>query len=361
MLEKSTHRVAGNEKVLEGLYKAIERTNKGLVRAMGIQLCEHHGVESSYWGDENAKAEIVFGCRTLEFMIISSTAKLQPTDPDLSMAQYDIGLHPICFDIIPWLATVEMARVRAGAPAPLKMCFVRTTNSLVHLTPERMAFFEKVIRPALTLFGAVEDTQAAGGRFVDFTGLRDIAYAYGKGEQIPKLQIPKSAVDLVYRTYIEGVEQRPVTITLRETGYYEYRNSNPKAWPLFARWLQDIGERVIVVRDTAKADEPLDGLVTCPSASRDLYYRAALYAQAKANLFVTNGPWALALFMDVPWLCFASIDDEQPEECNRPEWWAKFMGLNEQKQIVFANDKQRIVYKPDTFDNLVAAWKELDL
>jgi len=360
MREVKREPVAGNNKVMEGLQRALTRAAKGNVRAVGIITVEHLGCESEYWGDENARGLIVFGCETLKHVIVSSTAKMHPQECDYQIAHYDIGLHPICYDVIPWLAQAEMARIKNGAPAPLTICFVRTTNSMVELSQDRMAFFEKVVRPALSLFGAIEDVRAAGGRYIDFVGLRDVADAASSGEQVPLIRPASAAIAAIKEQVIKD-GPAPVTMTLRETGYYEYRNSNLEEWLKFARWLRKEGERVIVVRDTAKTHEPLNGFQTCPLASFDLHARAALYTQSRCNLFVQNGPWALAQFSDRPWLCFATIAEDSPEECNRPDWWAKFMGLNSQRQIAWAQDNQCIVYARDTFENMRRAYKDLRL
>src|SRR5260370_41179249 len=131
---------------------------------------------------------------------------MQPHENDYQIAHYDIGLHPICYDVIPWLAQAEMARRKAGAPAPLKLCFVRTTNSLVQLSQDRMNFFEKVVRPALSLFGAIEDVSAAGGRYIDFVGLRDIAQEAAAGAEAPQI---RPAEQLITDVKENGVKGRP--------------------------------------------------------------------------------------------------------------------------------------------------------
>ena len=155
--------------------------------------------------------------------------------------------------------------------------------------------------------------------------------------------------------------RRPVTITLREGAGFAHRNSDMEAWQKFGRWLSRKGESVIIVRDTINADKPLANFDICSDASLDLHKRAALYRHAKCNCFVTNGPWGLAYFTKVPWLTFASIDDEQPEHFNRPAWWNMFMGLTHEKQLPWATAQQRIIYKRDTFDNLRGAYEELGL
>jgi hypothetical protein len=146
-----------------------------------------------------------------------------------------------------------------------------------------------------------------------------------------------------------------VTITLRESASDPERNSNIADWLRFADWLRMRGESVVIVRDTARAAEPLPSFGTCPQASTDLHTRMALYAAAKCNLFVSNGPYTLALFMDAPWLTFFEPDPEGAGTMNTPSFWAEhFVPVGE--QFPWCRPDQRLTWKADRYENLVAEW-----
>ncbi len=252
------------------------------------------------------------------------------------------------------MAYAEMARVREGAPAPLKVGFLdgREEDDTPENFSKRRAMFKNVLLPLVGMFGAVHEDSAIYGRRYNTYSLRPIVESYLKGEKVPKL---KSKLEAQFHG------NPPVTITLREADRWPHRNSNLEAWMKFARYLEGKGERVIFVRDTAKADEPLDGFTTYKPAAIDLNARLALYQSAKANLFVSNGPWTLALFGNVPWLMFVEISLAQPFHANFPNWWRQHHGIAEGQQFPWCTPQQRIMWKTDSYENMVKAWEELGL
>ena len=355
------HIVPGNAQVIEGLEKALERAKGGMATAVALVFCEGAGADIMYLGEVSARAQVAYGCNLIINMLITSSSlnvrPLQQTVP-ANLVKYDLTADPICFDFLCWLVQAEMRRRQENAPAPLRVAFVRNPASLTGVTQQKWHFFNKVMRPMLELFGAVEDAAAQNGRHEDFIGLREIATMFNGMVPVPSITVPEPAMEQMLE-WLGG--RKPVTITLRESGAFHHRNSNMPEWDRLATWLSRRGEDVVIVRDTAFATETFGNFDICPEASIDLHMRAALYKQAKCNLFVTNGPWGLGYFTDVPWLMFASIDDSQPEGFNRPEWWNMFMGLNHDKQLPWASPQQRIVYAPDTFENMRDAYEQLGL
>jgi hypothetical protein len=98
-----------------------------------------------------------------------------------------------------------------------------------------------------------------------------------------------------------------ITITLREAEHHPQRNSRVKEWVSAATSLMAKGYSVIVLRDTARANERLgDGIITNPSASNNLMERARLYSSAALNMFVSNGCAWLAVAMDLPVIVIGS-------------------------------------------------------
>src|SRR5260370_2970620 len=202
------------------------------------------------------------------------------------------------FDFAAWLVDAEMTRIKEGAPAPLRICFVHPERRGKEMDdPHYAIMFEKVVRPMVRLIGAVETNEVCN-RMKEHALYKDVSAMARQGVEVPKFRASGKHMQ-VMRGYAGCV-----TITLRECDYWPHRNSNYEEWMKFAWWLKDRGERVVFVRDTKYANQPFDTWETCPSASADLELRMALYAQAKCNCFVSNGPWNLALFSDVPWMMF---------------------------------------------------------
>src|SRR5262249_2109742 len=102
---------------------------------------------------------------------------LPPRDESLGAdyACYNAASGSLSYDIVPWLIEGGMARIAAGAPAPLKVhfWFGRDGKAGRH-EPVRRQMFDNVVRPALALIGAIEDKRAADGRSSDVYTPRDI-------------------------------------------------------------------------------------------------------------------------------------------------------------------------------------------
>jgi hypothetical protein len=275
---------------------------------------------------------------------------------DGSYVCYNVTTSPLSYDFLTWLITMEQRRIKMGGPAPLKVGFWlgRDGKTGISGMPDREGMLNNVCRPAMKLLGAVEDPLAVDGYSNEFFSYKMTLDGCKEGHPVPK-----------FKTDTPSPIKEPgyVTITLRETTYWPHRNSRLSEWLKFANWLKEKGERVIFVRDTRVADDPVEGFETCPEASRDLIARCALYRDAKCNLFVANGPISLAYFGTTPWLKFFEIDDQGAYNAAKSEYWRVCVGLDpaKEEQFPWSTDKQRICWKPDYFTNMAKAWDELGL
>ena len=295
------------------------------------------------------------------------TAKLQTMVDSVAFPEQDASLDasyhcsslcvgPMGYDFITWLVDAELTRVREGAPKPLKVGFWHGRPDLINpynTIEARQRWLDNLFRPALKLLGAVEDERAIHGRQKELWVPRDIVKAVRAGEKVPRFhssaQIPPS---------MRGA----VTITLREASHWPHRNSNVEAWYRVASDLKRRGERVVFVRDTCKAWEPVVGFDTCPDASLNLETRCSLYEHAKANLFISNGPFGIACYGDRPYLCFVPIEDEDTQGGYEPataKFWRASTEIGPGEQWPWAQPDQRLVWKPDTYENIAEAWEAL--
>jgi len=287
--------------------------------------------------------------KRLEASILNWSLPKPDPSLDVSHVVYSMAHDPLGFDFIVWLITAEMQRVREGAPAPLKVGFwFGADPERTKSDPNRMAWLNNVFRPALSLIGAVEDEKAIYGTRREMFVAREIVMAWQVGQKIPKLRTTK-------RSKFPGY----VTITLREADHWPARNSNIEAWTRFGRYLQEQGEKVVFIRDTAKADEPLGRWETWPDASKDLHCRMAAYQEAKTNWLIANGPIALCQFSDFPWVEVVPTDIGPDYEPNTGLFWRDCHGVKIGEQFPWARPDQRFLWKKDTFENLVAGWEEL--
>jgi len=265
-----------------------------------------------------------------------------------SVAEYDLGRAPATWDFLQFLIN---ARLRFGkfdvsfqdGPAD----GFRKDGAPRSISQKR-ALFENVMLPALQLIGAEKVDKPGEG--VSYFQI-DAVNAVNRGRPIPKWEIPASVLEEC-KQYLG--ERKPLVITLRETDYYPERNSNLLAWLEFASTVDD----VIFVRDTAKADEPLP-FETCPRASKDFLFRAALMSLARCNLLVGNGPALIVEYLDVPWLMFNPLRPELDYAPLKEDWWVNMVGIPPGQQFPWAKENQRIIWEHDSFHVIKSAWESI--
>ena len=342
-------RASGNVEVVDMLTLSLEEARKGRIRYAAIITCEnamHVDIEQA--GTAGCEFAANYGFDLLKKNLFGHRQPGQGLGPDF--VRYDLSRAPLGWDFASWLVDREMDRVRAGAPAPLKVCFVGDVTRR-KWGPVEAQWVEKVMRPLIGLIGAVEDPRAANaGVDKEFYMLRFVTEAAKRGEPVPRFKV--AGADQVHDY---------VTITLREAEHWKHRNSNIEAWSKLAHELDRRGENIVIVRDTAKANEPFLGWVTMPEASTDINVRAKLYAQAKCNLFVSNGPWWLGLFGTRPWLAFNAVSPDDPFDANKPQMWRDFNGIGAGEQFPWQQPDQRIIWHADDYDTMINAWDELNI
>lgn len=342
-------RASGNAEVVALFEKWAEQARKGRLRYAAIVACENIGhVDVEHAGSGGCEFAANFGFDLLKNNIFGNKKPSGANALGPDFVRYDLSRAPIGWDFASWLIDQEMTRVRANAPAPLKVAFVGDVTRR-KWGPAEAQMVEKVMRPLIGLIGAVEDPRAINASVTkEFYMLRYVTEAAARGEPVPKFQVGGN-------TQIHDY----VTITLREAEHSPHRNSNGAVWSSFAHELRRRGENVVIVRDTARASEPFEDFITSADAALDINKRAALYACAKANLFVSNGVWSLALFGDRPWLMFNAVSPDDPFEANKPEMWRDFHGVGEGEQFPWQRADQRIIWRADDYEHLIAAWDEL--
>jgi hypothetical protein len=348
-------RVTGHPQVVELLetYLALAKDPNHHFGSVGIVVTSAPGTCACDWaGDLQLEEKTLEAVDMLGERIKGSIAnwKFPPRDETLdeSFVRYNVAHSPLSYDFVVWLVDAEMTRIRAGAPAPLKVGFWLGQDPELRMNRDRRRLWiNRVMRPALKLIGAVEDERALYGHSKPIFVARDITRFCKLGEKVPVLRPTKK-----WPSYGH------VTITLREADHYDARNSQVDAWCKFASEIERT-ERVIFVRDTAKATEPLGGFETCPDASLYLEDRMALYASAKMNFFVSNGPIGLTIFGEAPFMAFITVQDEDdPLGCNRPEFWEAAYAIKIGEQFPWLRQDQKLVWLPDTFNNIKRAWED---
>lgn len=140
-----------------------------------------------------------------------------------------------------------------------------------------------------------------------------------------------------------------VTITLRDYAFMTARNSDTRAWAMFARRLPRDRYLPVLVLDTERTLDPipeaLQGLEILPEASWSVPLRLALYERAFLNLGVNNGPLLMgALAARTRLLVFKMITPSVPQTT---EEFMRRLGFEIGGQLPFATPLQRFVWEDD--------------
>jgi hypothetical protein len=273
-------------------------------------------------------------------------------------AHYDLYGSPPTYEVVSFLMRAERERIARGEDS-LRIVFLpgplegfRRDNLWPHGGGAREAMLRNVCVPLCWLLPSVVDVQVEPHRPGNLRGFgvapqrlygfKQFVDAYAQGVRPLRERVAPSAR-----------EPDLLTITLREAVHWPARNSNVPAWLAAARRLQERGWRAVVVRDTATAHAPLPDVVTDAAAAMSIAPRAALYARAALNLFVSNGPAYLCLAMDLPTLMFRPVNDGLGLAFSRRHW--SLCGVAAGVQLPGAPDYQHLVWQDDTADNIVAA------
>lgn len=282
---------------------------------------------------------------------------------------YDLDVAPGSFDFMCSMLNVENYRQEHGYSRvkvnlkPGKNRGFRTDEVIDVGHEQKNRMLNHVVRPLIEIFG-FEETGHTSDSAMNYGGIE-----HGDGKWMTFPYSPRPSVDKFRATGLLPTYQashaatawakrlfsdRPYVITLREATYWTQRNSNVAEWVKFAKSLD---RRVIFLRDTEKAHEPIDGFVTCPEASIDLHKRLALYRQAEMNFFLTNGPGGLAWYSrDIPYFNFQT--KALGYHCYDEIWMKDYIGIEPKSQFPWASDRQRFIYAEDTFENIRAAYDE---
>lgn len=234
------------------------------------------------------------------------------------IALYDLSERPASFDFITFLATAKTY----GADH-VRFVLGKWKPKNYDNPQER---FKSIVEPAVKLWGLNYSVGSRDGeQFSHFFHKCIAAYKEkGRIEKIPYSVEPKDYI----------------TITLRKSRNPE-RDSKEAEWMKFKERCK---EKVIVIRDYE--ERPLD-----------LEDRMKLYAGAKMNLMVINGPLTLCIHSDAPYISMRTIGCERSGSTS-PEHMER-IGITPGFQFPWANPNQRLSYLDDTCENIEAEYQRM--
>jgi hypothetical protein len=260
---------------------------------------------------------------------------------------YDLAVSPVSYDFLAFLVKARVAANAAGAE-DLHVSIVPKTDGLGGFSRDWGGYDAEetrwrlwnIVLPACQLARAtvslLPDREGFAADGVPHHHAKELIQA-GK---IAPLSASPHAIAMVDEQ-LARFTKPVITVTIRETNDTA-RNSNAPEWQKF--WGSLEGRfGMIWLPDARRAMQASFGAVV---QSIDL--RAALYQRAAMNLFVANGPSALAWYTGAPFMqfCCGSVHGES---------WAKhweWLGLPDGKQLPWARTDQRLIYERDTFENI---------
>lgn len=233
--------------------------------------------------------------------------------PDNEILLYDLSNRPASFDFVTCLATatafgVKHVRFVLGGWKPKNY----------HDPVDR---FISIVEPACALYGLDYSVGERRGMEIPHI-LRYATQCYQEHGRIGKIKQECRAGDYV-------------TVTLRKSRTPE-RDSNEAEWMKF---VEKTNYFVEVLVDGEKIP---------------LAERMKLYAGAKMNFFVMNGPATLCFHSDAPYLVMKTIGG--PNSGSTSPESSKVNGIYPGFQFPWANQNQRLSYKEDTCENIYAEW-----
>ena len=269
------------------------------------------------------------------------------------IACYDLSCCPPTYDVVAFLAHIELERLSRGADEielhilPGPDGGFRRDGLWPRTIGEREALRERVLVPLCRMLPSVSRVSVDRDRGLTVVGrgerwisLPEIMSVLRRGSR--PLRAPAPA------------PRRPglVTFTLREAAHHPLRNSRAEEWAEAVRVLGQWFD-VVVVRDALKSREPVPGIPTDPQASEEVHRRAQLYSQAALNVGICNGPMWMSIFMDAPTLMLRPVTDAAGG-CYDSSFYAKH-GLPRGAQLPTSPPHQRLVWEDDARDNIVRA------
>lgn len=295
----------------------------------------------------------------------------------LLTAFYDLAFGPVSYDFVTWL-------VRAMKERDARQC----TRLHVVIVPkdDGLGGFARpwgrhdeaatrwrlwhIVIPACALAGATvtlaptrrfaEDLCAENDRGAEaITGsvlwwpkgkahfMGPLVEAARRGEAIQKLRATDQARHYVRAWLSHRASGKPViTFTLRNQTTDPDRNTAIGEWIAFEQWIKNTpGDWHVITVNEVNVSLQLGG----GYAEFDIDLRLALYEAAQMNYIGNNGPQELLKFSAAPYRAFGQALTEGWKDHFR-----KYFGMEPGEQLPWAAPNQRLVYKPDTIDNLIA-------
>ncbi len=263
---------------------------------------------------------------------------------------YDLSVCPSSYDIITFLISAEVTRIRRNLGG-LEIYFLKGPNNGFRIDnrnkslDENNMFFDNVMLPSLNLLKSVKSFKLSERNDFSlpyFNSKEDEIYPRGYDPYKPILGHPSisgqnlvsahlmnnktgwfSAPNFAKKIAIEfcktNFNKHLVTLTTREADDFDVnktRRINIKNWEIIFEKCLKMNLQPIIIRDTDKAFDknPIFGndIIELPLASLHLPFRIALYELSLINFFTIGGPGTLSLWGKYNSVHLYKFDEDSP-------------------------------------------------
>ena len=148
---------------------------------------------------------------------------------------------------------------------------------------------------------------------------------------------------------------KTITINIRDQEFDPKRNSNINEWLKFANYLKKLSYNVIILPDTNKLwslDIVFKDFIIAKDISTSIHLRIALYEKAFLNFFVPNGVSLLSILNYKSNYIFFKAGFIKGSVVHTKDQWIV------EGDFCFSNEKQKLVYNEDRFENIKKAFRE---
>ena len=282
------------------------------------------------------------------------------------VAVYDLARCPPTYDVIAFLSLLELERKRRGCSSvelhilPGPVGGFRADSLWPRSIEERVHMRDNVLIPICHLLPSVSSVgikDRLSRRYYELDDWGFNKYLISLPNYVPALKQGSRPLRVRDEWALGPPDPKLITMTLREAEHWSQRNSRSEEWFKAGRVLRDRGYRVVIIRDTLKADHTVEGLEVDNLSATHINVRSAMYARALINIGINNGPMWMAVAMNAPVLMLRPVTDVAGG-CFTTNFFRRY-GVTPESDLPTAPLHQRLVWEEDIADNILKAFDEM--
>ena len=174
---------------------------------------------------------------------------------------------------------------------------------------------------------------------------------YNKTKKKVFLEAPAYSKEFVKKYIDFKPDKKIISFSLKDAYYNKDRNSKLSEWLKFAKYLKNLGYRVIFIKDISslntqnKINQKLNNFENFDIFSYDLRARLALYEICYLNFSTSSGTNVVLFNSNANYLIFSVVNEKIKDGTGSYKLWLHHTGVSHNEQFPFASNLQKIVWK----------------